>query len=211
MNGISNITERRKVMYNKKFEMKNHKEKIKMKNLTIITIIIFISVSMMNSQNSRVSWSSFNMGYTSSSWTNTTVKSIVGHSFVGSMKFGNNFVESGFLVDTLFRSMIVDVKNQEQLPTFYSLWQNYPNPFNPRTNICYQLPDRCHVSLKVFDLLGREVVTLVDNFEEPGYKKVEFNADYLSSGMYFYRIDVRQLGEGQKEIFTSTKKLLLLR
>ena len=85
----------------------------------------------------------------------------------------------------------------------YRLEQNFPNPFNPSTTISYRLPTQCQVTLKVFDVLGREVATLVSQVEEPGYKSVNFDASGLSSGMYYYRL---QAGN-----FVETKKLLLMK
>lgn len=89
------------------------------------------------------------------------------------------------------------------LPDSYVLHQNYPNPFNPSTTITYQLPKLGHVTLKVFDLLGREVVTLVNDVQEPGYKSLRFNATGLASGVYIYRL--------QANSFIASKKFLLLR
>lgn len=85
----------------------------------------------------------------------------------------------------------------------YSLSQNYPNPFNPRTQINYQLSVGSHVTLKVFDLLGREIVTLVNEAKQPGEYEIDFDVSKygLTSGVYFY-----QLTSGS---FTSTKKLIL--
>ena len=91
----------------------------------------------------------------------------------------------------------------EALPDCYALEQNYPNPFNPTTTIQYQLPEDGHVVLKVYDVLGRGVATLVDETKKAGYQRVAFQAHQLASGVYFY-----QLRAGS---YVSTKKLLMLR
>lgn len=100
-----------------------------------------------------------------------------------------------------------DVKDKySSLPNSFSLNQNYPNPFNPSTTISYQIPVGSHVTLKVFDVLGNEVATLVDEFKQPGNYHSTFSiihSQQLASGVYFY-----QLKAGQ---FVSTKKLLLLK
>ncbi|MDP3149076.1 MAG: LamG-like jellyroll fold domain-containing protein [Ignavibacteria bacterium] len=89
------------------------------------------------------------------------------------------------------------------LPTTTDLMNAYPNPFNPETRIRYSLNTNQHVSLMVYDILGKEVMTLVNETKEPGYYEVSFNASSLPSGIYFYRM---QAGE-----FVSVKKLLLLK
>ena len=94
-------------------------------------------------------------------------------------------------------------EHDEQRPTQVRLDQNYPNPFNPSTTIKYQLPVQTHVILTVYDLLGREVATLVNGVEDAGYKSVVWNASRVASGVYFYRL--------QSGTFTNVKKLLLLK
>jgi hypothetical protein len=89
------------------------------------------------------------------------------------------------------------------VPARCSLDQNYPNPFNGSTIIAYSLPQQSRVVLKVFDLLGREVATLVSTVEQPGDKFVSFDASGLSTGIYLYRLEVGA--------FSETKKLLLIR
>jgi hypothetical protein len=88
-------------------------------------------------------------------------------------------------------------------PVTYFLSQNYPNPFNPSTTISYQLPAAGKVTLKVFDILGREITTLVNEDKTAGNYKVNFNGSRLGSGIYFY-----QLRSGS---FIQTKKLVLLK
>jgi len=89
------------------------------------------------------------------------------------------------------------------VPTQFALEQNYPNPFNPTTLISYQLPVASTVSLKVYDVLGREVATLVNERQEAGAYNIAFNAKTLSSGIYFYRL---QAGN-----FVATKKMMLVK
>ncbi len=85
----------------------------------------------------------------------------------------------------------------------YRLEQNYPNPFNPTTNITYILPKNERVSLKVYDILGREVATLVNEVKAAGAYTVPFNASNLASGVYFYKL--------QAGAFTQTKKMMLVK
>jgi archaellum component FlaG (FlaF/FlaG flagellin family) len=89
------------------------------------------------------------------------------------------------------------------LPNIYALSQNYPNPFNPTTTINYQLQKAGSVSLKVYDMLGREVASLVDGKKGPGFYSAVFDASRLSSGTYIYRL--------KSESFTEVKKLVLLK
>jgi hypothetical protein len=95
------------------------------------------------------------------------------------------------------------LKTQPSSPTVYNLHDNYPNPFNPSTTISYDLPTDSKVTLKVYDVLGREVATLVDEYKQAGYHEARLNASTMASGVYLYRL--------QSGSFTATKKFLLLR
>jgi hypothetical protein len=90
----------------------------------------------------------------------------------------------------------------EKLKAF-ALEQNYPNPFNPTTTIRFAIPRNDHVTLKVYDLLGREVATLVDEVQGSGFKSIEFDASQLASGVYIYRLTAGS--------FSSSKKLMVVK
>ena len=97
-----------------------------------------------------------------------------------------------------------------QSPITFNLLQNYPNPFNPSTKISWQSSVSSHQTLKVYDVLGNEIVTLVDDFKPAGSYEINFNAGGLSSGIYFYRISIHsdKLTAGS---FVETKKMILMR
>ncbi|HXX62302.1 MAG TPA: T9SS type A sorting domain-containing protein [Bacteroidota bacterium] len=92
---------------------------------------------------------------------------------------------------------------QEAAPSHFELSQNYPNPFNPSTSIRYQIPSASHVTLKLFDELGREVATLVNDAKQPGTYTVRWDASTMASGTYFYRIEAGS--------FVQTRKLLVIK
>jgi hypothetical protein len=88
-------------------------------------------------------------------------------------------------------------------PADFTLSQNFPNPWNPTTNIQYQLPVNSMVTIKVFDALGKEMATLVNEFKPSGSYEITFNSKGLSSGVYYY-----QMKAGN---FIETRKLILLK
>ena len=95
------------------------------------------------------------------------------------------------------------VKDENTNPYTFNLAQNYPNPFNPSTKISYTVAERNNVILKVYDMLGREVTTLVNTTKDAGNYEVNFDASNLASGLYIYKI---QAGN-----FVQSKKMLLLK
>ncbi len=108
----------------------------------------------------------------------------------------------------LTNEIVVSVSDEETLPNTFSLEQNYPNPFNPSTKIKYSIPSvgtslMKFVQLKVYDMLGNEVATLVDEYRPAGSYEVEFDATDLSSGIYFYKL--------QTSNFIETKKMILMK
>jgi hypothetical protein len=111
-------------------------------------------------------------------------------------------------------TVVLSVPNGE-VPKTYVLYQNYPNPFNPSTTIRYQLGTQSKVTLKVFNVLGQEVMTLVDGVANSGVYHVRWDGKNnfglgVASGVYFYRIETYGVG-GRGNTFTQVKKMILLR
>jgi hypothetical protein len=103
----------------------------------------------------------------------------------------------------------VDEKSgQNGLPGQFLLRQNYPNPFNPSTKINYQLPEASHVTLRIYDIMGREVAVLVDGNKGAGYYTAVFDGARLASGVYFTRLIVQPQDSKQ---FVKVKKMLLIK
>ena len=115
----------------------------------------------------------------------------------------NPGIGSYALIDQLSLGGASDVEQINQTPTDYSLKQNYPNPFNPSTVIEFSIPQESFVELKVFNVLGKEVSTLVNDNYSAGNYKIDFRAKNLPSGMYIARISAGN--------FVQTKKMILLR
>ena len=97
----------------------------------------------------------------------------------------------------------INITGTANVPSKFDLHQNYPNPFNPTTNITFDLPVSGNVSMKVFDVSGKEVFTLVDGFKSAGTYNVNFNAASMNSGVYFYRLEAGNV--------TTTKKMILVK
>ena len=97
----------------------------------------------------------------------------------------------------------VEDSHEGGIPEDFNLEQNYPNPFNPSTTIAYELPRNSMVRLSVYNVLGQEVAVVVDEFQQSGYKSVDFNAASLPTGMYLYRLTAGD--------FVAVKKLVVLK
>ena len=101
-------------------------------------------------------------------------------------------------------AITTDVKEVgDQIPAYYKLEQNYPNPFNPSTTIQFSIPEQSFVKLEVFNSLGEKVSTLVSEDLNAGNYQYEWNAEKLSSGIYFYKLITGN--------FTETKKMILMK
>ena len=123
---------------------------------------------------------------------------------------GNDTFGSGAFASVALAAIIsaVEDKSETLVPKAFALSQNYPNPFNPETIIRYELPNKTNVKLRVFNLLGEEIITLVDNEQNSGYYFVHWNGSdqngrLLGSGLYLYRLEAGD--------FVAVKKVTILK
>ncbi|MCF6270015.1 MAG: T9SS type A sorting domain-containing protein [Melioribacteraceae bacterium] len=139
-------------------------------------------------------------------WENITAN--LGHTFIKFIELHPNNPNLLFLGTdgggVWVTDLVTDVNGEsDKLPNTFELYQNYPNPFNPSTIIFYKIKENSHVQLKVYNILGQEIKTLVNKNQKAGNYKIEFNGNGLASGLYFYRI--------QAGTFTNVKKMLLIK
>jgi hypothetical protein len=109
-----------------------------------------------------------------------------------------NFFHNANFTDINWSDLTSVDENSDGIPDQFVLNQNYPNPFNPSTVISFNLADATNVSLKVFNVLGQQVTSLLNQRMTQGLHQVQFNADNLQSGTYYYRIETDNYSETQK-------------
>jgi hypothetical protein len=153
-------------------------------------------------QDNGISWTQVNEGLT-----NLDIRSL--------LVTGNNYLfagtTNGFVCYRPLSEMITYVKEFNDRLSAYNLSQCFPNPFNPITKIKYQIPEFSFVSIKVYDVIGRKVSTLVDEEQAIGSYEVEFDGSSLPSGVYFYTINAGDLSASSVQSFIQTKKMILLK
>jgi hypothetical protein len=125
--------------------------------------------------------------------------------YIGFRQWVTNSLIDGasFSLDLVTVTSLTGVGNNNQIINSYNLSQNYPNPFNPTTTINFSIPKSGLVTIKVFDLLGKEVTTLVNDPKVAGTYSVNFDGTNLSSGVYFYKIEAND--------FVAVKRMMLIK
>jgi hypothetical protein len=103
-----------------------------------------------------------------------------------------------------------EIKVAAGAPDKFELFQNYPNPFNPTTTISYQLANDSKVTIKIYDVLGKEVTTMFNGEQKAGYYENKFNANNIASGMYIYRL-IAKSNNGKASEFSSIKKMMVIK
>ena len=126
----------------------------------------------------------------------------LGQSSIGKGENTINQSQAGFW-SMYYQNIISKVEDDDIFPNQFMLEQNYPNPFNPSTIIKFGIPERANVVIKIYDILGSEVITLINQEMDIGWYEVQFNASNYSSGIYIYRM---QAGN-----YISTKKMLMVK
>jgi hypothetical protein len=153
-----------------------------------IVLLVALCASAAPAQNIVVRWSAFDMGFTVAASANTSMKALIGQTFAGVATQASAKVTSGLLANPVL-TPVTDIRaGAPGIPFVYALRQNFPNPFNPGTTIEFDVPKSSFVSLKVYNLLGQEISTLLSREIAPGSYSVEFNGEGFPSGVYFYRI-----------------------
>jgi hypothetical protein len=150
------------------------------------------------STNDGTSWTTVDSGLTNTDVLSFAVSPVTGGTNLFAGTYG-----SGVWRRQLSEMVTEVEENQTKIPNSFALEQNYPNPFNPSTNITFSVGTYSYTSLQVYDLLGREVATLVNEKKPAGTYTMRWNASGFPSGVYFYRLRIGSL--------TETKKLVLLR
>ena len=165
----------------------------------LIITLLFIDVGFTQHQISNSVISSGGHTITNA---NNILLSSVGEAFIGNATNATQQQQAGFWY-VYQQTTITDVDDEDLLPTVFKLEQNYPNPFNPSTIIKFAVPERSNVLIKIYDILGSEVVTLVNEEMDAGWYQKSFDAYSYSSGVYLFRMEAGT--------YLSTKKMMLIK
>ena len=169
--------------------------------ILLAVVIIFMITNTAYPQH-QVSAGIFSSGGMTHQSSNYIVSGTAGEVVTGKTSGSAYQHNSGFWY-VYSQSTITDVHDEETIPASFKIEQNYPNPFNPSTIIRFSVPENSNVTLKVYDILGNELTTLLNEDKDAGWYDVHFDASALASGVYIYRISAGS--------FISTKKMLLLK
>lgn len=177
----------------------NSSKRIASSIILIPLLLIFLQVSVFPQY--QIPLSVFSGGGEKQSNSTYQLWGIANQSAVGKSSNSTYTAQLGFWFEW---QTVTDVeKDEDMLPLTYKLEQNYPNPFNPSTVIKFSVPERSSVVMKIYDILGSEVATLVDQEMDAGWYRVDFNASGYSTGVYIYRMKAGN--------YISTKKMLLIK
>jgi len=151
---------------------------------------------------------------TNPSYPITIMWEIKSNKVTASLKIDNEKIplknKGSYILQNQTNEIYLQLQGKSDIPDEFCLLQNYPNPFNANTNIQYNLPSNSRVRISIYNLLGQEIETLVEEFQEAGYKTISWNGSDHSSGIYFYKIEAFSVGVHPK-LYTQVKKMLLIK
>jgi hypothetical protein len=179
--------------------------------MTLVLNCMFILLTFSTGQAQyKIVHGTFGSGGGLSNGFGTALQNTFGQSVIGLAQNDTYEVWSGFwyAVQSNFVTSVESI--EDIIPIEFRLDQNYPNPFNPVTVIQYSIPNKSHITIKVFDILGNEIMTLINEEKEAGFHEINFNGRTIVSGMYIYRLIATPDG-GQAGKYVSTKKMLLIK
>ena len=189
----------------------------------VISAFVIASVLPALAQNESITWSILASGRAVAASQGDVIDGVVGQVMTGISLDGASSLIVGFYSNPSAQSTIITAVEDyaEDLPNDYRLFQNYPNPFNPTTEIRIQVSVFSHVMLKIYDVLGREIATLIDENKQQGSYSVPWDASGAASGVsarggyasgvYFCRLSARPIEGGHASTFTDVKKMVVLR
>ncbi|MCJ7553750.1 MAG: T9SS type A sorting domain-containing protein [Ignavibacteriaceae bacterium] len=178
---------------------------------SIVCFSFFLLSTQITFAQNQIPYSVIGGGGEKSSNESFILDGTVGEAFTGKSVSTANQQYSGFWYVYL-HDVITSVENEEDIiPTVFKLEQNYPNPFNPSTIIKFGVPKRSNVLIKIYDILGSEVITIVNEEMDAGWYQKEFNAAGFASGVYIYRMTAGNPSSGSGQVYVSTKKMLMIK
>ena len=181
-----------------------YKSETTMKKLFVILIFFLILfIHKESGTQTRISRYVFGSGITLISDSNKQINGTIGQAIIGVSENPFQNVNSGFWYPDNKITSDIFIVNENEFPVQYLLEQNYPNPFNNSTTIQFSLPELTKVTIKIYNILGREILTLAKKDMEPGTYKLNLTADDMESGLYFYRIITDE--------YIAVKKLMLVK
>lgn len=176
--------------------------------MKIILLISLLFTANVFSQ-SQIAFSTFSNGGEKQANFNFTIMGTLGQASIEQCSNTMYKAHAGFW-QMYYQSVLSDVKEDNSLPKEFKLEQNYPNPFNPSTMIKFGIPEQSKVLIKIYDILGSEVLTLLNEEKEVGWYEIKFNAGGYSSGVYICRMQGYPSRKGANN-FVSTKKMLMIK
>lgn len=170
-------------------------------NVLLFSVLPFLFFAQINFAQHQVPFSVIGSGGASQSNSEYVLTGTLGEPFIGKTESVANQVYSGFWY--LYYENVISSVEDDPLPLRFRLEQNYPNPFNPSTTIKFAVPERNLVQIRLYTIIGEEVLLLVNEEKDQGWYEIKLNMNSFSSGVYIYRMNAGN--------YVSTRKMILIK